>query len=174
MPPKTRPQPATLQAQAEDQADREHTRRLAELQTLAPLLAGLQVFLPALADKGLRVYPSQLHLQRERDSAGRLQNQLRLRTDATFSGNATTRWLDALLGLGFVQLSQGPFSITLKRGRLVLVVDRPTSAEERSRSATTYATSVAEDAGPVAQRHLVDTVLSQPWATATTQQTVAA
>jgi hypothetical protein len=161
---KTRQQPATLQAQAEEQANQAHARRLAEIKALAPLLASLETLLPALTTRGLQVYPSQLSLEKERDAAGRQQSQLRLRTDAMFSGERPAKWLDALAALGFTEVSRSTYCVTVRRGRLVLVVDKPTQAEERARSATIYATRVAQESGPAAQQHLVETVLAQPWA----------
>ncbi len=119
--------PTSLQAQAEEQANTDHRRRLAELQAMGPLFAKLDAFVPALAAQGLTIYPNSCRLS-HLHTGGRRTKVLRLRNGSLFDDRVPGRWLAALAGLGFVEVSRtkGPYPVALLRhGHLLLEVDAP-------------------------------------------------
>lgn len=125
------PKPAlTLQAETEAEATQTYTRRMAELKALAPLLARLDELRPALAERGLTIYPNSISLTSERLAGGYASDRhkvLRLRTDAMFERSRPSRWLAALRELGMEVLDftkTGSYgSALLRKNRLLLRVD---------------------------------------------------
>lgn len=139
MQPKPQARPATLLAQATQDADETHRRRIAELKTLAPLLAHLDKLVPALAERGLNVHQGLIRgLYRWREPGNsewhrRTRNVLDLRTNGFWISDreqASTQWWQALIGLGF-EVAERPTTSAfggnaiLRRGPLLLRVDAP-------------------------------------------------
>ena len=126
----------SLQAQAEQQANDAHTRRLAELHQLAPLFDRLQPLLPALEAAELHIHPADVSLERHYPDgrAGRALRCLRIRT-RLLAGSAThpQRWIDTLLTLGFREIHRDSAQYypraVLQRGHLLLMVDAPEPAQ---------------------------------------------
>ena len=120
-----------LQAAAEAHANEVHTRRLAELQAMAPLLAKLDALCPALEARGLYVTPDNLSLYRETvcGANARVRHRvLRLQTGLFSTSETTQRWLTALLDMGFETLSatSGVYpTALLRKGTLLIRLDVP-------------------------------------------------
>lgn len=133
--------PTSLQAQAEERANQDHTRRLAEIRAMAPLLARLDAFVPALRERGLEVYPTGVQLHTEyRD--GKQQRVLRIDTSGILDSRKPGRWLEALLALGFTEVSRTTGVVpqaVLRHRHLLLKVDVPESAAHRAAWATEFA-----------------------------------
>jgi hypothetical protein len=152
----------TLLAEAQAEAETALRRRLAELKDLAPLLAHFEALRPELERQGLKVYPSEIGLHTHVDlGARRRVKQLRLRTAALFSSGLADRWLAALLQLGCTEVRRDEHSITLKRGPLLLVVDRGQRAEDQAASAAGYAVRKAAIAGTTALQQLAAAASAQ-------------
>lgn len=159
--------PPSLKAEAETQANEIHSRRLAELDALAPLLAHLDALRPELTARKLPIYPDSLSLRRERLTGGYGGPQtkvLRISTDAFFDHSRPSRWLAALLELGLRVLDfdhDGSYpTVLLRRGPLVLRVD----LSEPDRAALL----AQRDAAPVVQctaGQVADTARANPCAT---------
>lgn len=119
-----------LQAAAEAHANEVHSRRLAELQAMAPLLAKLDCLCPVLAVHGLEVTPDNLSLYREAVCGNpRVRHRvLRLYTGIFPSADTTQRWLTALLAVGFEALSASPGvcpTALMRFGSLLIRIDVP-------------------------------------------------
>lgn len=137
---------ASLLAQCEQRANDDHSRRLAEMHQLAPLLERLEPVLPALQAAGLHWSPADLSL-RWHYPAGAAglrrsrQRALRIYTRLLASSNNTTpqRWIDTLLAQGFREIHRTEAlhypEATLQRGYLLLVVDAPEPAASASAAA---------------------------------------
>lgn len=123
--------PTTLHARCEVEANEHHARRLAELKTLAPLLARLDELMPELQKRGMPVYPHQLSLWIENDPARgwrARRNVLRISTYSYGNAQARTSWFRAFLELGFKPLSVSDPSLpyptaTLARKHLLVRLD---------------------------------------------------
>lgn len=132
----------SLRALAEQQANERHTRRLAELHTLAPLLERLEAVVPALQAAGLTISPRDIYLARHHPNgpAGRALRAVRINT-RPLCGDKTIpqRWLDVLLAQGFREIHRESFDqyplATLQRGHLILKVDAPTPAASAAAAA---------------------------------------
>lgn len=126
----------SLLAQAEQQATEAHTRRLAELHQLAPLLDRLQPVLPALEAAELHVHPGDVSLARHYPDGptGRALRCVRIHT-CSITGSPThpQRWIDTLLSLGFREVHRDSWDFypraVLQRGHLLLMVDAPEPAQ---------------------------------------------
>lgn len=93
--------PPSLLAEAETKANETHSRRLAELQALAPLLAHLDALRPELTARKLTINPDCISLRKESLGVGAPYHKvLRLQVDAMFDKTRPARWLAALLELG--------------------------------------------------------------------------
>lgn len=119
--------PLGLQAQAEDAANADHNRRMAELQRLAPLLALLDPHMAGLRALGLDLSPDNLGLQHEH-IGGRRMRVLRAQTGGLFNDiKRMCDWLEALKALGFAEVSRTDSqhypTALLRRGTLLLRVD---------------------------------------------------
>ena len=126
--------PATrLHARCEQHANEVHTRRLAELATLAPTLARMEEVEPVLQKHGLTLDPDRLSLWSSYEG-GRRVNTLRIVTSWLSSSPALGKWLAALRDAGFkpVQVSEpGPCPIArLRRGHALVTID--VSAQDAS------------------------------------------
>lgn len=143
--------PSPLLAQAQERADEEHSRRLAELRELAPLLQKLDELQPQLAQHGLAIHPGDIHLgwYHLNGSYGQRRKLVRLYS-ISFSRDAyAQRWLDALAELGFRELrrSGGVYpTAVLQRGHLLLEVDAPAGGEARAAVAKVQHQLAAESA----------------------------
>lgn len=123
--------PLSLRAEAEAQATEIHSRRLAELAALAPLLAHLDALRPELTARKLTIYPVSVSLRRERLTGGYSgphTKVLRLTTDAMFDHSRPSRWLAALRELGlrvldFDKTGCSYGTVLLRKGPLVMRVD---------------------------------------------------
>jgi hypothetical protein len=121
----------SLLAQARNQANEEHNRRMAELKTLAPLLEKLDAYVPQLEAQGLRFYTHNMGLRSARmeTDARRVYKVLRLHTEGyTLAQKAetTAKWFKALTALGLkpVKAEEGVFpTVTLRNGTLLVCVD---------------------------------------------------
>lgn len=126
--------PSTLLALAEQQANDEHSRRLAELRELQPLLARLDELQPRLAQHGLAIHPNDIHLGWYHPNGNYRQRRKLVRLfDLSFSRHAQAqRRLDALAELGFRELRRSgslyPTAV-LQRGHLLLEVDVPAPSD---------------------------------------------
>lgn len=147
----------SLLVQAEQQAHEDHSRRLAELHQLAPLLERLQPVLPALDAAGLHFGPADLslHWYRPDGPGGALSRRLRalrIRTRPLLSGNPATtqRWLDTLAAQGFREIHRDDYphypQAVLQRGHLLLLVDAPEPAATAAAKAKAEHQRRAEDA----------------------------
>lgn len=152
----TRRYPSSLQAQAEQAANNTHSRRLSEVQAMAPLLAQLDALLPQLTDRGLRVYPDALRLQYVPDYSPARRKALRIDTGATMCDQqGVRRWYDGLISMGFAEVHRTDsdyFPLALmRRSTLLLLVDLPlvaTTAERATDAA--YTAAPAPTLAPVA------------------------
>lgn len=146
--------PQGLQAQAEEQANQDHSRRLAELQALAPLLARLDAFAPALAQAGLKLYPRSITLYTSTVGGRRSVKQLRIDTGGLFDSAAPQRWLDALVAAGFREVQRDGLdfggSALLKHGHLLVRVDLPRNKRNAAESAVRYAATLVNGTLPQA------------------------
>lgn len=123
--------PPSLKAEAETQANEIHSRRMAELAALAPLLAHLDALRPELTARKLTIYPDSVSLRRERLTGGYSgphTKVLRLTTDAMFDHSRPSRWLAALRELGlrvldFDKTGCSYGTVLLRKGPLVMRVD---------------------------------------------------
>ena len=137
--------PTSLQAQAEERAHQDHTRRLAEIKAMAPLLDKLDAFVPALKERGLDIYPTGLQLHTEHRD-GKQRRVLRIDTCGIIDHRKPARWLEVLLALGFTEVSRtsGAYpQAVLRNGHLWVKVDVPETAAQRAASAAAYAQRVA-------------------------------
>jgi hypothetical protein len=143
----TRPPHPSLQAQAEDRANQDHNRRMAEIKAMAPLLARLDAFVPALHDRGLEVYVSNLQLHTEYMNDRRVK-VLRIDTCGMLDSRRPARYLETLLAAGFVEehRSEGvmPQAI-LRHGHLRVKVDVPSTTAQRAAQAAAYACRAAAE-----------------------------
>lgn len=148
----------SLHSQAEQHAHEEHSRRLAELHQLAPLLDRMEPLRPALDAAGLHFGPRDLslHWYRPDGTLGRRLRALRIHT-RPLSGDlgVTQRWLDTLTAQGFREIHRDdsrhyPQAI-LQRGHLLLVVDAPAPACVAAAQAKAQHQRRAEDAFADAQ-----------------------
>lgn len=118
--------PLGLQAQAEEAANAEHNRRMAEIKALAPLLAQLDPHMPGLRALGLDINPDAMVLRHEHVGHRRLR-VLRVQTGGLFSdAKRICTWLEALHALGFAEVSRDACAYPtalLRRGHLLLRVD---------------------------------------------------
>ena len=115
---------------------------------MVPLLAHLEPLLPALKAQGLEVYPSGLQLHTHSRN-GKTQKLLRIDTAGILDVRKPSRWLQALLQMGFqeVERTAGPYAqIVLRKGHLAVKVDAPTDPVEAARGAQAYATRCAAQA----------------------------
>lgn len=136
----------SLLAQAEQQANDAHTRRLAELHQLAPLLDRLQPLIPALEAAELHVHPGDVSLERHYPDGrnGRALRCLRIRTRLlTGSPTHSQRWIDTLLSMGFREVHRDAAAYypraVLQRGHLLLMVDAPEPAQVAAAAAAAKA-----------------------------------
>lgn len=119
--------PRTLYAQCEQHANEVHSRRLAELAGLAPLLARMDEVMPTLKKHGLELHPDLLGLAR-RFSGTTTVNMLRISTYWLHGPQAVGKWLQALLDAGFKPVSVDkpgsayPLAV-LKRGHLRVCIN---------------------------------------------------
>lgn len=137
--------PTSLQAQAEERANQDHSRRLAEIKAMAPLLARLDAFVPALKDQGLTVYVDGVRLYTQ-DRHGKRERLLRIDTCGVLDSRQPARWLHALLELGFTEVrrSEPPVpQVTLRHGHLRVIIDAPETAAQKAASAAVYAQRAA-------------------------------
>lgn len=124
----------SLLAEAEQRAHNEHSRRLAELKTLAPLLYHLDELRPELEARSLKLYTDTMRLSWHwpTGALGRRQKVLCMDTRGWEGDAKARRWYDALLGLGFreVKRADSPVypTVVLERGHLLLQVDLPRDA----------------------------------------------
>lgn len=119
--------PLGLQAQAEEAANGNNNRRMAELQALAPLLALLDPFMPGLRALGLDLEPTDLWLAHEQIGHRRWR-VLRARTSGVFMSDIKRicDWMEALKALGFTEISRadGAYpTALLRRGAMLIRVD---------------------------------------------------
>jgi hypothetical protein len=135
--------PTTLQAQAEQHANEAHSRRLAELRELAPLLARLDELVPALAERRLNVYPENLSLQRLRtgDLLGPRHKVLRITGAFSLYRSERPAWYEAFRALGFRVVKHDAASTTyptavLRKGPLLVCVDLTRSEAEQLLAST--------------------------------------
>lgn len=136
---------ASLQAQAEQRATEDHARRLAEIKAIAPHLARLDAFIPALAAAGLTVYTDSLHLRIEWQGPRRLK-VLRLATSGTLDDTLASKWHAALLALGFTEVKRTADAYPqalLRHGSLLLWVDLPRDRRAFGQGAIEYANRAA-------------------------------
>lgn len=153
--------PLSLQAQAETEAHSEHSRRLAELTALTPLLQQLDALRPALAERGLTVYPSSITLSYEYLSpagyAGPRSKVLRLATDIIFNRGSPSRWLAALreLGLRVVKADVSHFGSALLRKGSLLIRIGVSEADADALAAWTHTTTPPSTAPAAAQPQAV-------------------
>lgn len=93
--------PPSLLAEAVAHQCQIHSRRLAELQALEPLLAHLDALRPELTARKLTIYPDCLGLRKESLGVGGPYHKvLRLQVDAMFDKTRPVRWLAAFQELG--------------------------------------------------------------------------
>lgn len=119
--------PRTLHAKCEQHANEVHSRRLAELAGLAPMLARLDEVVPMLKQHGLEVHPERVGLRRRYDGM-RWHNGLRITTSWFHNSPSTKAWLAALQAAGFRCVEADPAGSAyptawLKRGHLLVCVD---------------------------------------------------
>lgn len=149
-----RNQTPSLLAQAKDQANQEHNRRIAELTALAPALEKLDAYVPQLEAQGLRFYTHNLSLRREALAEGARTHRrvVRLHTDGYSLADkaaSTAKWFKALNGLGFATVSTEPGlypTALLRKGALLLRID----AHESWLDSTPSQPKPAEPAGAAA------------------------
>lgn len=134
--------PRTLEELAIARADYEHGRRLAEVKKLAPKLALLAPFLPALAEAGADIARREFSLYKDGNGLA-----IRVMSEVMSGDN---KLFDALLALGFREVDRyrwagdrGDAMVTLKHGRALLVkidvrsaVASPVAAESQRTPAT--------------------------------------
>ena len=138
----------SLQAQAETRANEDYSRRLAEIKAMAPLLARLDAFIPALKQRGLEVFASGLRLYTEHRE-GRQQKLLRIDTAGILDSRRPAHWLEALLALGFIEVRRSGGAVpqvVLRNSHLWVQVDCPETLDERAAIASTYAQRMAAEA----------------------------
>lgn len=118
--------PRTLYAQCEQHANEVHSRRLAELAGLAPLLAHMDEAMPTLKKHGLQLFPDQVGLWRYFDGR-RYLNTLRITPSWVSNRAAQDKWLAALRDAGFVPVhvsETGPYPVArLRSGHTVVTID---------------------------------------------------
>jgi hypothetical protein len=148
-----------LQAQAETDANQRHSRRLAELKALAPLLAQLDELMPSLTAQGLKLYPDQIGLT-HLDTGMRRMKVLRLDVASIFDKTRPVQWQDALLKAGFATVKHfeaGEYShAVMRRGSLLLQVTAPTLGPVRRIDASAVRRVAAAMDGSGAPVTLVD------------------
>lgn len=110
-------EPRTLEELAIALADNEHRRRLAEVKAMAKNLARLDDFLPALAERGIKIWPRDIH-----SSDG--GKTLRI-YPGMFTGGVDDKLCAALLELGFREVERRSNSrndtVKLQHGRWLVV-----------------------------------------------------
>lgn len=118
--------PRTLYAQCEQHANEVHSRRLAELAGLAPLLARMDEVMPTLKKHGLELHPERVSLWRSYEGT-RFVNTLRIVTSWCSTSEAHGKWLAALREAGFkpVHVSDpGPCPVVrLRKGHALVTID---------------------------------------------------
>lgn len=109
-------EPRTLEELAITLADNEHSRRLAEIKAMRARLALLDQFLPALAERGIKVWARDIH-SNDRGKTLRIY-------PGTFSNN-DDKLHAALLELGFKEVERKPNTrddtVKLQHGRWLVV-----------------------------------------------------
>lgn len=112
-------------------ADEIYTRRLAEIKAIEPLLARLDEILPALEERGLKVYADSLGLWGWYDDACRRRHALRITYPMSSDNQAgAQRWFDALTEIGFKVIKRSDSdsvypTAVLKRGHLLVNINMP-------------------------------------------------
>lgn len=119
--------PRTLHAQCEQHANEVHSRRLAELAGLQPMLARLDEVVPMLKQHGLELHPDRIGLRR-RFGGRTWQNTLRITCSWMHDAKSNAAWLRAFQAAGFHAIEVDPAgraypTAYLKRGHLVICVD---------------------------------------------------
>lgn len=120
--------PVTLRAQAEELANQTHSRRLAELQAMDPLLQHLEALCPQLQAAGVQLYAENLSLMHLTVAGVRRKV---LRVPSYFSSGPNSQmalWVKALLAHGFAPVRCDepgrPYpTAVLRRGPLLVCVD---------------------------------------------------
>lgn len=133
-------EPRTLEELAIALADNEHRRRLAEVKAMRARLAMLDQFLPALAERGIKVWPSSIHGH----DTGKT-----LRLYPGMTERNSDKLHAALLELGFREVNResritamSTDTVTMQHGRwLVLAIDvsRPAAPAAADQPAATAA-----------------------------------
>ena len=112
-------EPRTLEELAIALADNEHRRRLAEVKAMRSRLAQLDELLPALAARGVKVWPSSIHCHDDREH-GKV-----LRIYPGFASSTDDKLHAALIELGFKEFErrEAPRNDTVKlqHGRWLVV-----------------------------------------------------
>lgn len=112
-------EPRTLAELAIARADHEHRRRIAEVKAMAPKLAQLDAFLPALAERGVKLWQHDITTWDKGKT---------LRIHHSFLTKGESKLLAALIDLGFREIERKAYSaggrdekVTLKHGRSLSV-----------------------------------------------------